>query len=75
MDSEKRRRGRPLKDGARRKEIHILMTDEEYDLLLNTSKKVGKSMSEIVRKGVMMSARGESDLYDLQHENDDFDEF
>lgn len=75
MSDVKKKRGRPLKDGARRRDFHILVSDEEYELMLSTSKKIGKSMSEIARKGFIMAAKGESDLYDIQHEDNDFDEF
>ena len=79
MNGVKKKRGRPLKDGARRHRFPIMMTDEEYGLLVDASKKSGKSMSEIARTGIAISARGESDLYDLAHEEpdeiEDFDEF
>ena len=61
------KRGRPLKEMARRKTVTFRLSDDEYDMLLKKKKKVGKPISEIARKGVIMSAVGESDLYDLQH--------
>lgn len=75
MSNKKKKRGRPMKDGARRHTLHILVSDEEYELLSNTSKKVGKSMSEIARKGSIIAAKGESDLYDMQHGDNNSDDF
>ena len=61
------KRGRPLKEMARRKSVTFRLSDEEYNMLAEISKNVGKPISEIAREGVIMSAVGESDLYDLQH--------
>ncbi len=69
MDEEKKKRGRPLKNDARRRRLHILISDDEYELLLYASIKSGKPMSEIARTGIHISAKGESDLYDLTHED------
>ena len=64
-----------MKDGARRHRLELRLTDEEYELIFNVSKKIGKSVSEIARKGAIIAAKGESDLYDIQHEEDGFDEY
>ena len=44
-------------------------------MIFNVSKKIGKSAAEIARKGAIIAAKGESDLYDIQHEDDNFDEY
>lgn len=72
---EKKKRGRPMKDSARRHRLELRLTDEEYELIFNVSKKIGKSAAEIARKGAIIAAKGESDLYDIQHEDDNFDEY
>lgn len=60
MGETKRRRGRPVKeDGARRRRLDILLTDEEFDRLNKASKLSGKSISEIARKGIDESVKRE----------------
>ena len=42
-----------MKDGARRHRLELRLTDEEYELKFNVSKKIGKSAAEIARKGAI----------------------
>lgn len=47
-------RGRPLKDGARRSEVKVRLTDEEREMLDFMSATDGKNMSDIIRDSIKM---------------------
>ena len=42
---EKKKRGRPMKDGARRHRLELRLTDEEYELIFNYC--VGKGLPNV----------------------------
>lgn len=71
MSEEKRKRGRPKKEGSRNVQLKIMVTMDEYEELLNASKLVDKSMSEITRNGMHMSINNEIYMYNLNKESDD----
>lgn len=54
MKGISRGRGRPCKDGSRRKTFKIRLNDDECNLLHNLSEKTGYSMSDILRKALRM---------------------
>lgn len=78
------KRGRPKKDGTRTYQLKVLLTKEEYDLVMSASKLGGKSKSEIVRPGIIDSAKkvisvhdmedDGYDYYDYEEEEDDYEE-
>ncbi len=51
---EGRKRGRPLKDGARRRFLGVRLTDDEADMLSHLGIEFGLSPSEIMRKALRM---------------------
>lgn len=82
-EEPKKKRGRPKKDGARRVQLKILLTEEEYKRLSEASKLVGRSKSDIVREGIdgaitttLIRDLPDEDIYDFEEfevdENDDF---
>lgn len=64
---EKRKRGRPKKDGSRTSGIRARISDFELDILKEASEKSGLSMSEIVRVGMLKYA---SELNSKTESND-----
>ena len=72
VSEEKKKRGRPTKNGTRRERIDVRLSDEEYQKLAETSKIVGKSMAEIVRNGIVMAANNEIFLHEMNREEGNF---
>lgn len=77
----RKKRGRQKKDEARTYQLKVLLTKEEYNLVVSASKLGGKSKSEIVRPGIIDSAKkvisvhdAEDDGYDYYDYEDDYDE-
>lgn len=85
---QKRKRGRPKKEGSRRIQSHTLFSYEEYKLIRDSSKITGKTMSDLIRVGAIRYASeevnkckkskkegGNNDFYDYENEeNEGFDE-
>lgn len=63
MEKEKRGRGRPRKEGARRIQIKTMLSDSEALRLKEFSKRSGFSQSDIVRMGVINCINSLKSLY------------
>ena len=75
MEEDKKKRGRPLKDGAMRKRVETLMTEEDYRALVQISKNTGTSISDLMRRGAKIIVAGASDLYNSRNKTDDYDDY
>lgn len=51
----KRKRGRPAKDGGRKNQFRLMLSDEEIDKLRKNSKKLGKSQAEFLRECMLIN--------------------
>ena len=63
MEEIKKKRGRPLKDGARRNKVRTMMNDEETRKLREISKRSGLSQMDIMRIGTGMFINQLEKLY------------
>lgn len=67
--SEKKR-GRPLKDGAKRNQVKFLCNDIELEALHEGVEKYSKSQSDIIRRGIELSLMELEERY--QREEDEY---
>lgn len=63
MKEVKKKRGRPKKEGSRTVQSHTLYSKDEYDLLRETSKVTGKTISDLIRVGSLRYATEEAAKY------------
>ena len=49
------KRGRPLKDGAKRNVVNFKLNDEDYELLNAAVQKYGMTRSDILQEGVKLA--------------------
>ena len=49
-----KKRGRPIKEDAKRRAFNLRLTDDEAVMLNILSSETGKTMTEILRKGLEM---------------------
>lgn len=60
MSVIKRKRGRPRKEGSRTVQSHTLYSKAEYEILRETSKATGKTISDLIRVGSLRYAMEEA---------------
>lgn len=60
MGNAKRKRGRPKKEGSRIVQSHTLYSKAEYEILRETSKTTGKTISDLIRVGSLRYAMEEA---------------
>lgn len=60
MKEMKRKRGRPKKEGSRTVQSHTLYSKAEYEILRETSKATGKTISDLIRVGSLRYAMEEA---------------
>ena len=53
-ESEKRKRGRPIKDGARRNRVQIKMSDEELEMFKFVCNEEGENMTNAFLGAIKM---------------------
>lgn len=56
MEDNKKKRGRPSKEGSRRNRVYMYLSDIELEILKSASKTSGKSISEFSRIGAINSS-------------------
>lgn len=49
MEEQRRKRGRPKKDGSKNNDIHLRLSDEEMKMILDGAKSCGESCSDFLR--------------------------
>ena len=62
------KRGRPLKDGAKRNQVKFLCNDVELEALQEGVEKYGKSQSDIIRRGIELSLMELEEQYQREEE-------
>ena len=87
VDEPKRKRGRPLKDGAKRKRMEMRVTEDFYKELKELSGLEGESCVDYIIESVRLrgaltrinhsSEEDDIDIYEdyADYEEDDYDEF
>lgn len=60
MEEVKRKRGRPKKEGSRTVQSHTLYSKAEYEILRESSKTTGKTISDLIRVGSLRYAMEEA---------------
>lgn len=74
----KKKRGRPKKEGSRRDYIKIFLTDYEKDMIKQAASISGLSLSEFCRKDTVNAASkcilDDIKKSDSMHEDEDFDD-
>lgn len=56
----KKKRGRPKKEGSRTVQSHTLYSKSEYEILKETSRATGKTISDLIRVGSLRYAMEEA---------------
>lgn len=52
MEEIKRKRGRPTKEGSRKRQVLVLFTDDEFDRMRGGMSISGENQSELIRNAV-----------------------
>lgn len=55
MSDKKKKRGRPIKDGSKRKDIHIRITDEQYEQIKFVCETRDISVTSALLEGLKLS--------------------
>ena len=81
MEEIKRKRGRPPKEGSRKRQVLVLFTDEEWDRMHDGMSISGENQSELIRKAVdsylsQIENKYDNGMYydDYEYEYDEFDD-
>ena len=70
MSEIKRKRGRPKGGGSRDIFIKTRVSDSEYQIIKDTTKLTGKTISELIRIGTLKLSIEEMSRHDSSAEND-----
>lgn len=72
---DKKKRGRPLKEGAKRNVVNVKLNDDDFKMLNEAVQKYGVSRSDILQEGVKLAITelknkypdDEDDYYDYDY--------
>jgi hypothetical protein len=72
MEENTKKRGRPAKETSRKRQVKLLLTEEEYQILSESARKHSTSQADILRGGMKLELARLQYCTGFDSESDDF---